>query len=276
MERKLVKQGRNALTVTLPSEWIKNNGLKQGDIVHVKQENQELSISTQRHSQKTSITIDLKNAKNSMFFHTVLGAYIDGYDRIEVIHNNPKIVQRAVNSMIGMMIEELTENRAVYKTIVSVPEDNFNALIRRSGYILSELGKSLDIIVKRKMTVEEFIRKEQILDNNLRYCMRFLHKYERSSFKKFLLCAELELAGDELKKVATFIGNDKRLAETVKEGIDHYVKYFFAGELKRLYTTLREFRNKIPNKTFAQGIAYSLAETLYNDIGYLIERKEQR
>ena len=44
MRRKLVKQGVNALTVTLPAKWIEKKGLKAGDEIDVVEEENKIEI----------------------------------------------------------------------------------------------------------------------------------------------------------------------------------------------------------------------------------------
>jgi antitoxin component of MazEF toxin-antitoxin module len=46
MERKLVRQGKNALTVTLPSRWIQKFNLSQNNSVIITEEKENLIIST--------------------------------------------------------------------------------------------------------------------------------------------------------------------------------------------------------------------------------------
>jgi len=46
MERKLVKQGRNALTVTLPAKWLKFRRLEAGDSVFFDEKDDGILISS--------------------------------------------------------------------------------------------------------------------------------------------------------------------------------------------------------------------------------------
>ena len=54
MRRKLVKQGDNALTITLPAAWTRVHQLTPGNEVDVRQEGQELILSSEPAEQKTA------------------------------------------------------------------------------------------------------------------------------------------------------------------------------------------------------------------------------
>ena len=48
MERKLVQQGNNALTVTLPSTWLKKYNLKAKDVVELEEAGRAIMVTTKR------------------------------------------------------------------------------------------------------------------------------------------------------------------------------------------------------------------------------------
>jgi antitoxin component of MazEF toxin-antitoxin module len=60
MERKLVKQGRDALTLTLPAKWLKQKGLKQGDSVFIEQHDNFLKLNIGSRVKFTETTIDAR------------------------------------------------------------------------------------------------------------------------------------------------------------------------------------------------------------------------
>lgn len=277
MERKLVKQGREALTVTLPVKWLRERGLQAGNTVSVEERNQELVIGSGQIRAKKEVTIDIRNDEKSMAFHKIQGRYIEGYDIFTVLHSNQKWVQEIVPALPGVMIEEHTHTKTIMKSLIAVPEENFLAILRRAGHILLQQTNLLMAIADKKAKWEELKEQEKLLDYNLVYCLRYLNKYEKNeqSYKYFLLCATLESAGDQLSRIGEHLGNEKELAKKVSEGVKEYLAFLFGKDLKKMYTSLRAFRNSLSTETFAQGLAFALAETLYNYIGYLVENKDK-
>ena len=48
MIRKVIKQGHNTLTVTLPSKWVKSRDIKPGDDINIKEKDNGLLITSEK------------------------------------------------------------------------------------------------------------------------------------------------------------------------------------------------------------------------------------
>ena len=276
LERKLVKQGRDALTVTLPSKWLKDKGLKAGQSVYIDIEKNNLIVKSSSTSQFREITVDLRDEERGMIWHKSMGKYVDGYDKIVLLHNNPELVQMVPKMMLGMIIEEHTQSRTVVKSLISTPENNIDIVIRRVVHMFEQQAILLEELAKGKATLNDVKDQETLLDTNIYYCLRYINKYhmQMDSYKHFLLCAIVESAADLVTQISKYIGKDVKLAKTIREGVQSYNKYFFTTYLKAMYTALRSFRNNVKTKTFTEGLAFELAEILYNNIGYLMDREK--
>lgn len=275
MERKLIRQGRNALTVTLPAKWLRERKLIAGKQVYLEEQNDRLTITSARTVAESTTTIDMTGAERSMVYHAIMGKYIEGFDRIAVLHDCPGMMQEVGTKLLGMIIEEHGPTKTVYRSVIAVPEETFDAVLRRAAHILLEQARAIEALTLGAATADDVKDHEQLLDYNILYCLRFLNKYERSApaYKYFLICATLEHAGDQLSRISRFIGRDKQLGRIVRKGIEEYTKILFTSDLKRMYTSLRALRTAIPQKGFVHGIAYEMAETLYNYIGYLVQKE---
>ncbi|MFA6461288.1 MAG: hypothetical protein WCV90_03400 [Candidatus Woesearchaeota archaeon] len=273
MERKLVKQGRNALTVTLPAKWLQYKSLKQGDSVFLEEREQKIIISSLNATTKSETAVDVCNADRGKSFHLILGKYLQGYDRIGVLHNNPSLIQEIARELLGMAIEEHSSNKTVIKNIIVVPEDNFKVLLRRSAHILVQQTRTMEQVSLGKAELKQVKEEERLLDYNLLYCLRYLNKYEihPHAYRYFLICSTLELTGDQISRIAQHIGKNKELAKKIVKGVEQYVDLLFKNDFSDIYTSLRQFRQNIGKNTFVEGLAYNLAENLYNNIGYLID-----
>ena len=271
MERKLVKQGRNALTVTLPAKWLKQHGLGPGGSVFMQERNHEVIIQTQSLAERKEISLDLTGVARSMFFHQVTGKYLEGYDRIVLIHDNPLVAQEVPELLLGMIIEEHSATKTILKSVIAVPDEDFLAILRRSMFMLLQQSKTINLVAQGKASLEQVKKDEMLLNCNLFYCLRYLNKYMQAekAYNYFLLCATLEEAGDQLKAIAKHIGKNAKLADIIIKGVEGYVLNLFQKDVTKVYTLLRVFRDAIPQKSFVDGLAFSLAETLYNNIGYV-------
>ncbi len=277
MERKLVKQGRDALTVTLPSKWLKDKGLKAGREVNINVEKERLIISAENSILFKEITVDIRNDEKGMSWHKLISKYVDGYDKIIILHSNSELIPLFSQSLLGMIIEEHTSSRTVLKSLISIPENNIDIIIRRIVHMLEQQATLLEQVAKGITTEKEVKSQEKLLDANIYYCLRYINKYhsQQDSYKHFLLCATIESAGDTISIIAQHIDKDTKLAKIIVNAVQTYNKYLFSGDLDKLYFSLRTFRNSIPKKTFVQGLTFELAEILYNNLGYLMDNNKE-
>ena len=273
-----MRQGRNALTVTLPAKWLKERGLSAGASVTIKEQNEGLSVAAGLVTAKKEITLDLRDAERSMIWHAVQGKYIEGFDRITIIHNVSTLSAEMGSAFLGMIIEEHTSQRLVLKSIVAVPEDSFDILLRRAGHILLEQSRLLEQYAFGKASLEQLKEEERLLDYNLLYCLRYLNKYEskESTYRHFLLCSSIESAGDQILLIAKNLEKGTRLPAGIASCIENYLKSLFSNDLKKAYSVVRSFRDSLDKKRFTDGLAFSLAETLYNYMGYLVEYEDKQ
>ncbi len=270
MERKLVSQGENALTITLPAKWLRRKGLKAGDSIFVEEESPGLIIKTERTAARSEIEMDIRNCEKNLLFHVFQGAYVKGYDTIKIWHDTPQAIQE-VHRLLGMTIAEHTSKYTVFKSVIAVPDEDFKTVLRRAGHVLIQEAETLLLLAQGKAKLKEVNMHEELLNYNILYCMRYLNKYERETERNFFLCSTIETAGDQVYLIAKHIGKDTKLAKKVVKGIKEYVQYLFEEDLKKLYISIRAFRNSLEHKTFASGVAFCLAENLYNLLGYVVE-----
>ncbi|MBT4446978.1 AbrB/MazE/SpoVT family DNA-binding domain-containing protein [archaeon] len=277
MQRKLVKQGRGALTVTLPSKWLKERKLTAGQVIEVTEGNDRLVIqsSKQRTTKKTSL--DLRHCKRrSMFFHILLGKYMDGYDVIEIVHRSPELMNQIVPHMMGFAISKHSSTKTIFRNIVAVPEDNFEVILRRAGHQLVKQAEDIQLVVSNQITEKEYQSQERILDQHILYCMRYLNKYQsnEASYRQFLLLATFESVGDQLRYIAKNIKKNRKVAKAISDLVQKYVDLIFAKDFDNLYLLLKPAIKKYPKRTYLDGLVYSLMEMLYNNIGYLVEERK--
>src|SRR3989344_9275411 len=90
MKRKLIKQGENALTVTIPKEWTQVRKLRAGDEVDFDVHDDCIIVHAQKeiHDKKTSIHFPASNSAVYIFF--LANAYCKGFDEVEITFDEQK------------------------------------------------------------------------------------------------------------------------------------------------------------------------------------------
>jgi bifunctional DNA-binding transcriptional regulator/antitoxin component of YhaV-PrlF toxin-antitoxin module len=271
--RKLVKQGRNALTLTVPAQWTRKRKLEAGDTVSVTEQGDALVIKADETGVRREIAIDLRGANRSTTWHLLQTAYIEGYDIITIQHSNPAILQEIAPHVFGTVMDELTPTRARITSIMAAPKEPIDAVLRRCGHLFVEHARAMERVANNEGSLVETKSIERMLDDNLTYCLRVLNTYERDerAYQRFLLCAWIEMGADYVSILAAEDSLTPGLAKVVREGIEAYVHGIFSDNYKSLYTKLRAMREAVPKNSFASGVAYALADMLYNNIGVFVK-----
>lgn len=84
MKRRIIKQGHNTLTMTLPAEWVKKHGICPGDEIELIEQGKNLLVKTDKGPCLSTITIDISGLTPLMIWRYVLSVYRAGYDEIRV------------------------------------------------------------------------------------------------------------------------------------------------------------------------------------------------
>ena len=84
MIRKIIKQGHNTLTMTLPAEWVKRFNLKAGSEIDLIERDNGLFISTQRNNDKKKTEFDISNMDIPTAWKYFMATYREGYDEVRV------------------------------------------------------------------------------------------------------------------------------------------------------------------------------------------------
>ena len=90
MKRRIIKQGHNTLTITLPSKWVKKLNLKPGNEININEKENSLIINAQENIKEKSTTIDINDFTVPLLWRYFQSAYRSGCDEIKVLFNSNK------------------------------------------------------------------------------------------------------------------------------------------------------------------------------------------
>ncbi len=280
MKRKVIKQGHNTLTITLPSKWANDRGVRPGDDIDVVEQEKSLVISTEGNGAIPSSTvIDISGLTTPLIWRYISSAYRAGYDEITVnsigrgrkdlysafsyntleylkdssqsrisgLHMTPmETVSACVNRLIGVEIIDQKSNYCLIKEMGEVTDKEFNNALRRIFILLQTEAES---ITEGLVGKTEGLKAIHIVDTNLDrfedFCFRVLNKKGYSTMRKtntmHSLIFTLELIGDELKKMAIHIFEDKgKYTSMVKEILNAIVE-----QLNRSYKLFYKFNKEL-------------------------------
>jgi phosphate uptake regulator len=250
MRRKIIKQGHNTMTLTLPKEWTKKLNLKAGDELDVQEIQNSLVINGSQKQEDRSTVIDITDFSVPMIWRFFQSAYREGYTEIRVIYDQTKIDQdgafdfyttqlayekmgehkrskpvidmlyQVVSRFVGIEIIEHGKGYCVIKEMGELSAKEFDVSLRRIFLIIEELFKYLLNKIEENKIGDINICKEihtldRSVDRFIDYCCRINNRINDSSFQKnkpvmFSTLFLLELLGDEFKYVGTHIATTKK------------------------------------------------------------------
>ncbi|MEM2273245.1 MAG: phosphate uptake regulator PhoU [Candidatus Bathyarchaeia archaeon] len=176
--RKLQRVGRSTITVSLPNKWIKENGVKPGDIVFIVPEKDGTLriVPKERFYQEDIEEEYIINAdacmEHGLLEKIIVGAYLHGKNLIRVISanriekNHMDEIRRIVRKLVGLGILEETENNVLLHCSLDLTKFKFDMLIRRlTLLVLTVFSEAMQAFLKNDdKLAQEAIERENEVD----------------------------------------------------------------------------------------------------------------
>jgi len=250
MKRKIIKQGHNTLTITLPTEWTKKLNIKAGDELDLYEKESSLVLNGFEKSKGKSAVINIDNFTVPLLWRFFQGAYRSGCDEIKIIFNKntklhkdpyhyyttqfdyaelgekvpPKPILVAIQSLIdrfvGVEILDAKENHIIVKEMGEITTKEFENSLRRIFLVTFQLfDKVIETIEKDEIGDRNLCKDLHTIDLNIDrfvdYCCRILNKIntsfsEREKTLLFSTLYLLELLGDEFKYIGKHLAVSKK------------------------------------------------------------------
>lgn len=212
MKRRVIKQGNNTLTITLPRKWAEKQAVKAGDELEVAEEADSLVVNAPKSRQLAKIKIDLRDLA-PLVRRTVIGLYRLGYDEVELFYEDPELIkpiQDVLKECIGFEIVQQGNKFSLVKDLSGSLNLDFGMMLRRLFLILKGLIedsfsalKNKEINLLKTLTYRDFeINKFSLA------CLRHLNKNETEVKKAIIyhtIVYQIELIGDEYKKLINLL-----------------------------------------------------------------------
>jgi phosphate uptake regulator len=212
--RKIQKVGHSTLTVSLPSEWVKDVGVKQGDtIVCISERDGSLKLlpmadsKSEKKAKEFIVDSDLCN-EAGILERIVVGNYVLARDTIIIVSSNRissahiAEVRNATRRLMGLGIIEETPNRIVLQCSVDPAKFPIYTLIKRLYNITWTMHKeAMDALVNSdSILAKEVINREEEADRVYWLTVRLLlaAQQDRSIAEKIGIGNPLEIVGNRL------------------------------------------------------------------------------
>ncbi|MDD5192519.1 MAG: hypothetical protein PHH54_06095 [Candidatus Nanoarchaeia archaeon] len=255
MKRKIIKQGHNTLTITLPTEWVKKLNLHAGEEIELCEKDSSLVINGHEKGRDKNTAIDITNFTIPLLWRFFQSAYRAGDNEIKILFDSNKkqyedafhfyttqfdysklgekippkppiaMIQSVVDRFIGMGIIETGKNYCIIKEMGEPSVKEFENSLRRVFLVILEMFDRIIEAIEKNETGDTHICKEIHTidlgtDRFVDYCCRILNQLS-SSFsdsKKMLLFSSLfllELVGDEFKYIGKHLALSKKPVDDI-------------------------------------------------------------
>lgn len=237
MKRKIIKQGHNTLTVTLPSEWTKRFNIGAGSEIEVNERDNGLFISTEKNHSEKRAEFDINGMDIPTIWKYFMGVYREGYDEVMVKFSpdlrleSPykfftqhkldlkygkerekktvlEFFHELINRFIGFEIVDYGKNFVLIKEMTEPTSKEFDIALRRVFLLIEQMGQETCEALKTNnpKNLSHIHDIDINLDKFQDYCIRILNKNGNKENRKtslfFSILYFLELTGDEFKNIA--------------------------------------------------------------------------
>lgn len=211
MQRKIIKLGTATLVASLPSRWIKANGLKQGDLLSVDEQGSDLRFSTRKELGPKTARFKIAKAEDFMsrLIHT---PYRFGYDRLEISFDDVQVmhlIRKSLDALLGFEVTEQGERHCVVEMVAKGMEDEFDKILKRAVLVIIGMFQDLAKAVQEedKALLDDVIEREHMTNKLTHFCMRVLNSRvgepSRTNYLS-IVASSLEIIGDDLRDLARF------------------------------------------------------------------------
>ena len=144
--RKLVKSGHSSLVVAVPIGWIKNNKLKAGDLLYIKEDIGNLLISPEskeKTKEKKEIVINVDGKNSVVVDHEITTAYLNNFHMIIIkgkeLNKFSKSVKIRITQLVALELIEESSERIVARNFLNMYDIDLKALVRRMDNIIRSM-----------------------------------------------------------------------------------------------------------------------------------------
>jgi phosphate uptake regulator len=189
MRRKVVQIAGFTKVISLPSTWAKAHNLNKGDELEIREDGQNLVISSEKEAQPSLARIDL--TKTDRFLRRFIDVYYRlGYDELEIVLSDDyfiSLIQREVSErLLGFEIVEQKKGFCRIKSISTGVEEEFDIILKRIFMMLMTTSREgLELLRQKNYDrLDSLIKLEEINNKFTNFCQRHLNKHGNIDHKK--------------------------------------------------------------------------------------------
>jgi phosphate uptake regulator len=225
--RRLQKIGSSML-VSLPTEWIKNNNLKKGNMVIIEvNRNNSISLYPSDIDTEDVKEVNIPHPQLSMdsLTNQIYGAYLLGYDIIRIKGNSQisfddrELIKLAMRKLVGLEIVDENGSNIISQFLLDANTLDAEKILRRMSSIVAGMYKDTLIGIQKKENGSEksIVSRDDEVDRQYFLLVRLI----RSAMMDQKLASKLNLSNIDIL--------DYRIAANHLESAGDYITDFAAA-----------------------------------------------
>lgn len=195
--------------MSLPTAWVKQNGLKQGDNLFLEQKGLVLKISPSLQKKKGKRTVvDVTGCKRGIINGVLTTLYTRGDDEFVIHYDTPEqfaVISEGVRILLGFDIVEHKNKTCVLKELAHAEKENFDQVLRRILLLLLNMAEEGIQAFKNKADLRALAMQDSQINSLVLFCLRVLNKRGINNAQKamhmYSLLNFLEQLGDAYQRL---------------------------------------------------------------------------
>jgi len=292
MKRKVNLVGNSTLTVSLPSQFIKNNDINKGDELDIELDGNKIIYSIGNNQQEDKeITINLDNQSLYSLFRYLTIIYRMNYKKVILTFSKPELLyergkiplfspsvrtQSTINFIIqrfvGAEIISQTANKVVIEFFIADGQIDFDKIEKRIFFLIKETLNDLFQATEKefKLFYDTIHDRQDNIIKFINYYLRELNFANWGDHKKKMIWSSMIFLEQIVRKIRYLSENINKFGCTSK--VKNYIKESFdlvSKQVDLIYNTkdihkIKEMSNnlreKIEKDQFNKKEAYVISE----------------
>ena len=207
MRRKIIQLAGKTLVVSLPSDWVKELGLKKGQEVEVSRVGRSMVIEQPSVERGHIVKVDLSGLNASLVWHSIISHYVAGAGEIQAGFSKERVmdprtgldvhcadaIEKVVENLIGMEIVRQSKSMITIREISSVAPEEYDNVMRRVWLTcLGMVEDGSDALAKGDSEgFKAAVRVEKNVNRLVLYALRMLNRGVASNVSAALVDARV-------------------------------------------------------------------------------------
>jgi phosphate uptake regulator len=229
MKRKIIRQGHDTLTVTLPKKWCRDYRISAGDEISVDENGSILQVYAEKGINLSVFRKSVSKTSLSHLKSIISNAYKKGYDTIILDFDDDTVlkdIQKIVDTLMGIEIISKGKSGCEIRNIAETFESEMDNLLKNAFIAVLEMANEILECIKNndKTKREDIIYKKEFITKYTDLCKRILNKHKKNEMTmvfQYLIIWSLEKIANEYKYIYNYFV-DYKVSRVSKQTLDYF------------------------------------------------------